>query len=52
MKKIITAIFSIIICLFTMTGCMEISLPDLPNDASEFDMGKFHDSEHDDALFG
>ena len=52
MKKIITAIFAIIICLFTMTGCMEKSLPDLPNDAIEFDMGTFHDSEHDDALFG
>ena len=52
MKKIITAIFAIIICLFTMTGCMEKSLPDLPKDAIEFDMGTFHDSEHDDALFG
>ena len=52
MKKIITAIFAIIICLFTMTGCMEKSLPDLPNDAIEFDMGTFHDIEHDDALFG
>ena len=52
MKKIVTAIFVIIICLFAMTGCMEKSLPDLPNNAIEFDMGTFHDTEHDDALFG
>ena len=52
MKKNMTFICFIIICLFVMTGCMGKTLPDMPSDAIEFNMGTFHDTEHDDALFG
>lgn len=52
MKKIVAAICVIIICLCAITGCMKKSLPELPTEAVEFNMGTFHDREHDDALFG
>ena len=52
MKKIMMFICLIIICLFVMTGCMGETLPDMTSNAIGFDMGSFHDTEHDDALFG
>lgn len=52
MNKIMTFICFIIICLFVMTGCMVETLPDITSNAIGFDMGSFHDTEHDDALFG
>ena len=48
MKKLMTFICLIIICLFAMTGCIGKTLPELPGNAIEFDMGTFHDAEHDD----
>lgn len=50
MNKIMTFICFIIICLFVMTGCMGETLPDMTSNAIGFDMGTFHDTEHDDAL--
>jgi len=35
-----------------MTGCMGKTLPDMPSNAIEFNMGTFYDNAHDDALFG
>ena len=52
MKRIVRAAFSIFIFLFAITGCRGKNLPDLPGNAIVFDMGTFHDIEHDDALFG
>ena len=50
MKKFMTFICFIIICLFVMTGCMGKTLPNMPSNALGFYMGTFHDTEHDDAL--
>ena len=52
MKRIVRAAFAIIIFLFAITGCRGKNLPDLPGNAIVFDMGTFHDIEHDDALYG
>ncbi len=52
MKKLITLICCVVTCLFVMTGCTGKPLPDMPSDAIGFNMGTFHDTEHDDALFG
>ena len=52
MKRLITAVCTIMICLLALGGCMKKPLPDLPDDAAAFDMGTFRDSDHDNALFG
>ncbi|MBR4162713.1 MAG: hypothetical protein IKR11_04260 [Solobacterium sp.] len=52
MQKILTATCIVMICIFTLTGCIKKSLPGLPDNAIAFEMETFQDKKHDDALFG
>lgn len=51
MKKFVTIVCTVLACLFTLNGCLKTPLPELSDDGIAFDMGTFHDSEHD-ALIG
>ncbi|MGX8703234.1 MAG: hypothetical protein ACSW8H_02150 [bacterium] len=52
MKKYLSVICMLAICLSMLAGCQGKRLPDLPTDAIAFEMGSFDDAEHDHAWFG
>lgn len=51
MKKMIAYLLAVIAAL-ALTGCGNMTYPDLPKDAIAFEMGTFVDAAHDQARYG
>lgn len=52
LKKGLSAMIVVMICLLSLSGCARQKYPSLPSDAIAFEMGTYEDAEHDSALFG